>query len=115
MLEYYTHLLSIHPETEFFSLRYQQYADFLMNAQPTIVLVCSALLLWYLVQYSYLRINISEMLIEKRLQTALWAVLSLGSLVSSLYFSLRYFGGGLYSWLFERPEVLIYSQYLPLI
>lgn len=101
-------------ETVFLWLTYGEYASFLINAQPTLMLLFSALLLWFFMQYGSLAIKLSDDMTERKLQTGLWAFLALGSLFSWLYFSLFYFKGALYDLIFQQPEVKIYLQYLPL-
>lgn len=102
------------PEVVFLWLTYQQYAAFLINALPTLILVFSALFLWFLMQYGSLSVKLSDDMTERKLQTWLWAFLALWGLISFLYFSLFYFKGAVYEWIFLHPEVKMYVQHLPL-
>jgi hypothetical protein len=47
------------------------------------------------------------------MQTVLWCVLALGSLLSSLYFSLAYFKGAVYEWLFTQEILAPYVIWIP--
>lgn len=44
----------------------------------------------------------------------MWSVFAVGALISFVYFSLSYFKGGVYEWLFLQPEMLVYTQHLPI-
>ena len=112
MLITYSWALNINPELTFLGIRYGAYANFLTNAQPTIILVLSGLLLWFFAQNSHLQISFS--MISWKLQALVWLPLCIGSLISYLFFTLSYFKGGIYEWLFMNPEIVTYTQYLPL-
>lgn len=103
------------PESTFLSLSYQQLANFFLSAQPTLILLGYALGLRFFAQSSHLSIRLSSELFGKRLQTLLRAFLCLGSIVSSLFFSLAYFKGALYEWIFEQSVIAPYANRIPLI
>ncbi len=105
--------LQMTPEVAFFGIKYMKISEFLINAQPTLMLVFFWLGLWFFVQNSHLTIRISSELFEKKMQTLLWCVLALGNLVSSLYFSLAYFKGAVYDWLFMQEVVVPYTARIP--
>lgn len=107
--------LQLTPDQTLLGMSYQSLAGFLVNAQPTILIVLFCLWLWFFAQNAHLSIRISWELFERKIQTILWCFLSLGSLISSFYFFLAYFKGAIYEWLFLQPFMLTYSPRIPLI
>lgn len=99
----------------FLGMSYNSIGDFLVNAQPTIMLVLYALGLWFFAMNSHLSIQFSWEIFEKKIQTLLWCVLCLWSVLSSIYFSLGYFKWDLYEQIFNQPQIAIYSSYIPLM
>lgn len=97
----------------FLGFSYEQYASFLLAAQPTMSFVFSALLVWLFVQRGTLQLEWGGMLGFGTVQSLLWACLSLGNLLSYLYFSLAFFKWGWYEWLMQREVLHPYLQYLP--
>lgn len=112
LLQWASHL-QMTPEVAFLGMKYAKIAEFLTNAQPTLMLVFFWLGLWFFIQSSHLTIRISLELFEKKMQTLLRCVLALGSLFSSLYFSLAYFKGAVYDWLFMQEMVVPYTAWIP--
>lgn len=53
-------------------MSYESLAKFLLNAQPTLILVASVAGLWIFAQYAHLKIDIANELFERKLQTFLW-------------------------------------------
>ncbi len=105
--------LQLSPEALFLGMQYAKIAEFLLNAQPTLMLVFFWLGLRFFIQNSHLTIRISSELFEKKMQTVLWCVLALGSLLSSLYFALAYFKGAVYEWLFTQEILTPYVIWIP--
>ena len=105
--------LQMSPEALFLGMQYVKIAEFLLNAQPTLMLVFFWLWLRFFTQNSHLTIKISSELFEKKLQTLLWCILALGSLISSLYFSLAYFKGAVYERLFTQEFLAPYVTWIP--
>lgn len=103
-------VLKTNPEAVFLGINQGWFADFLFNAQPTIMLVISGLLLWFFVKYGQIRLGNGEDILQK----ILWSVLAMGSLVSMIWISLFTVGGGLYEWLFEQWNLVHYSAFFPL-
>ena len=99
----------------FLGMKYASIGDFLINAQPTIMLVLYALGLRFFAINSHQSIQFSWEIFEKKIQTLLWCVLCLWSILSSIYFSLGYFKWDLYEQIFNQPQIAIYSSYIPLI
>lgn len=64
--------LSLSPEVSILGMQQSAIAEFLLNAQPTIMLVSSGLLLWFFVSYGQLSLNRGEDLLQK----ILWAILA---------------------------------------
>jgi hypothetical protein len=64
--------------------KYSSLADFFLNAQPTIMLVSSGLLLWFFLRYGQLKLANTEDLFQK----IFWPIVSMGSLVSFIWLSL---------------------------
>lgn len=112
ILQWVAHLQAT-PELLFLGMKYTKIAEFLSNAQPTVILVFFALGLRFFVQNSHLTIKISSELFERKMQNLLWCVLALGSLISSLYFSLAYFKGAVYEWLFTQEVIVPYVAWIP--
>ncbi len=65
-------------------MKYSSLADFFLNAQPTIMLVSSGLLLWFFLRYGQLKLANTEDILQK----VVWPILSMGSLVSFIWLSL---------------------------
>jgi hypothetical protein len=65
-------------------VKYSSLADFFLNAQPTIMLVSSGLLLWFFLRYGQLKLANTEDILQK----IVWPILSMGSLVSFIWLSL---------------------------
>jgi hypothetical protein len=65
-------------------VKYSSLADFFLNAQPTIMLVSSGLLLWFFLRYGQLKLANTEDLFQK----VVWPIVSMGSLVSFIWLSL---------------------------
>jgi hypothetical protein len=65
-------------------VKYSSLADFFLNAQPTIMLVSSGLLLWFFLRYGQLKLANTEDILQK----VVWPILSMGSLVSFVWLSL---------------------------
>jgi hypothetical protein len=65
-------------------VKYSSLADFFLNAQPTIMLVSSGLLLWFFLRYGQLKLANTEDILQK----VVWPILSMGSLVSFIWLSL---------------------------
>lgn len=107
-----THLQTT-PELVFLGMKYTTIAEFLINAQPTVILVFFGLGLRFFIQSSHLTIRISSELFERKMQTLLRCILALGSLISSLYFSLAYFKGAVYEWLFTQEVIAPYVVWIP--
>lgn len=107
--------LQLTPDEKILGITYWWFAEFLINAQPTILLVLFALWLRFFMQNSHLTIHISWELFEKKMQTLLRCFLSLGSIVSSLYFILAYFKGAIYEWVFMQPFIITYTPWIPVI
>lgn len=69
LMNQYAELLNQNPELLFLGIAYQDYARFLINAQPTVLLIVATLLLRFFVQYAYVSVKLSDDLTEKKLQT----------------------------------------------
>lgn len=65
-------------------MKYSSLADFFLNAQPTIMLVSSGLLLWFFLRYGQLKLANTEDILQK----IFWPIVSMGSLVSFIWLSL---------------------------
>jgi hypothetical protein len=65
-------------------VKYSSLADFFLNAQPTIMLVSSGLLLWFFLRYGQLKLANTEDIFQK----IFWPIVSMGSLVSFIWLSL---------------------------
>jgi hypothetical protein len=65
-------------------VKYSSLADFFLNAQPTIMLVSSGLLLWFFLRYGQLKLANTEDILQK----IFWPIVSMGSLVSFIWLSL---------------------------
>jgi hypothetical protein len=65
-------------------VKYSSLADFFLNAQPTIMLVSSGLLLWFFLRYGQLKLANTEDILQK----IVWPIVSMGSLVSFIWLSL---------------------------
>ncbi len=72
------------PDAVFLGISQASLAEFLLTAQPTIMLVISGLLLWFFLSYGQLTLNRGEDLLQK----ILWAILAVGSVISMLWLSL---------------------------
>ena len=59
------------------------------------------------------RLGFLQNFLKKKLQTLLWCILALGSLISSLYFSLAYFKGAVYERLFTQEILTPYVTWIP--
>ncbi len=109
------HFFQSDPELTFLGLSYQKLANFFLSAQPTLMLLGYVLGLWFFAQSSHLSIRLSSELFGKRLQTLLRGFLCLGSILSSVFFSLAYFKGALYERIFEQSIIAPYTSRIPLI
>ena len=56
-----------------------------------------------------------ETFFEKKIQTLLWCVLCMGSILSAVYFSLGYFKGEIYELLFNNSYVVLYTPMIPIV
>ena len=65
-------------------MKYSSLADFFLNAQPTIMLVSSGLLVWFFLRYGQLKLANTEDILQK----IFWPIVSMGSLVSFIWLSL---------------------------
>ena len=99
----------------FLGMTYSSIGDFLINAQPTVMLVLYAIGLWFFAINSHLTIQFSWEIFEKKIQTLLRCVLCLWSILSTIYFSLGYFKGDLYEQIFNQPQIAVYTSLIPLI
>ena len=99
----------------FLGMSYASIGDFLVNAQPTIILLLYVLGLWFFAVNSHLSIQFSSEVFEKKLLTLLWCVLCLGSILTAIYFSLGYFKGDLYDKIFNNDQVVVYTSMIPLV
>lgn len=99
----------------FLGMSYASIWEFLVNAQPTIMLVLYAWGLWFFAVNSHLSIQFSWEVFEKKIQTLLRCVLCLWSILTSVYFSLWYFKWDIYEWLFNNSQVAIYTSLIPVI
>ena len=52
---------------------------------------------------------------EKKVQTLLWCVLCLGSIISAVYYSLGYFKWEIYDLIFNNSYVVMYTPMIPLV
>ena len=103
------------PDETFLGLRCAKIAEFIVNAQPTILLIFFVAGLRFFIQYGHLSIKIFSEIFEKKLQTLLRCVLSFWNLISCFYFSLAYFKGDLYERIFMQPMVVPYVARIPMI
>ena len=94
---------------------YASIGEFLVNSQPTVMMVVYLWWLWFFAVNSHLSIQFSWEMFEKKIQTLLWCVLCMGSILSAVYFSLGYFKGDIYDWLFNNSYVVTYTPMIPLV
>ncbi len=105
----------VSPQEKLLGIGYEAISTFLLNAQPTLMLLFSALGLRFFAQHAHLTIRIASDLVEKKLQTFLRGILSLISLLSFLYYPLAFFKGAIYEWLFLQESFVGYTSRIPLI
>ena len=101
-------LLQSIPDETFLGLRCAKIAEFIINAQPTILLIFFVAGLRFFIQYGHLSIKIFSEIFEKKLQ-------SFWNLISCFYFSLAYFKGDFYERIFMQPMVVPYVARIPMI
>lgn len=99
------------PDLLILGMKHQSIADFLIAAQPTLMLVISGLLLWFFLGYGQLHLAKSEDLFQK----FIWAILAVGSVFSMVWLSLFTVGGSLYQWLFLQGDLASYAGWFPVI
>lgn len=75
---------SISPDLPILGIKQGSLAEFFVNAQPTIMLVSSGLLLRFFLRYGQLKLGSAEDLLQK----ILWPILAMGSVVSFVWISL---------------------------
>ena len=102
-------LWNLTPEALVLGVKYSSLADFFLNAQPTIMLVSSGLLLWFFLRYGQLKLANTEDILQK----IFWPILSMGSLVSFIWLSLFTVWGGLYDWVFGQGDLAKYGAWFP--
>ena len=93
---------------------YASIGEFLLNAQPTVMIVLYLLWLWFFAMNSHLSIQFSWELFEKKIQTLLRCVLCMWSILSAVYFSLSYFKWELYESIFNSSYIIWYSPMIPI-
>lgn len=96
-------------------LAFSDIANFLLNAQPTLMLLTYALGLWFFTQNSHLVIRSASELFLQKLQTILWAILSIWTCICGVYFSLAYFKGAVFDRMFTQESLTPYVQWIPLL
>lgn len=108
-LRWWADFLNASPDAVFLGISQAGLAEFLLTAQPTIMLVISGLLLWFFLSYGQLTLNRGEDLLQK----ILWAILAVGSVISMLWLSLFSVWGSLYQWLFQQGDLAEYEVFFP--
>jgi hypothetical protein len=93
---------------------YSSIGEFLVNAQPTIMIVLYLLWLWFFAMNSHLSIQFSWEMFEKKIQTLLRCVLCMWSILSAVYFPLSYFKGEVYEFIFNNSYIIWYSPMIPI-
>jgi hypothetical protein len=114
ILHWVADLQSFSSET-FLGMSYWKIAEWLSNWLPTILLVLYVLLLWWFISYSHLSISLSSDAFERKVQTLIWCILCLGSIVSSIYFILAYFQWAVYETLFLNNYMTPYTHWIPVM
>jgi len=94
---------------------YASIGEFLLNSQPTVMMLVYVLWLWFFAVNSHLSVQFSWELFEKKVQTLLWCVLCMGSIVSAVYYSLGYFKGEMYEFIFNNSYVILYTPMIPIV
>ena len=94
---------------------YASIGEFLANSQPTVMLVVYVLWLWFFAINSHLSVQFSWELFEKKIQTLLWCVLCMGSILSAVYYPLAYFKWDIYELLFNNSYVVLYTPMIPIV
>lgn len=107
--------LNTSPELRFLGISYQGLSEFLISAQPTVVLLLFIFLIWFVVKNSYIGILHAQDPFQKQLQALIWSVLCVGSTLSYFYFTLAYFKGEVFEYLFMSPKLLPYISWFPII
>ena len=102
-------------DQEILWVSYASIGEFLVNSQPTVMMVVYILWLWFFAVNSHLSIQFSWEMFEKKIQTLLWCVLCMGSILSAVYFSLGYFKGDIYELLFNNSYVVTYTPMIPVV
>lgn len=96
-------------------ISYSSMGEFLINAQPTIMLVMYLLWLWFFAVNSHLTIHFSWEMFEKKIQTLLRWILAVWSILSAVYFSLAYFKWDIYELFFNNSYVIWYTSLIPIV
>lgn len=103
-------LWNMAPDALVLGMKQASLADFFLNAQPTIMLVSSGLLLWFFLRYGQLKLANTEDILQK----IFWPIVSMGSLVSFIWLSLFTVWGGLYEWVFGQGDLSKYGAWFPI-
>ena len=96
-------------------IKYSSIGEFLINSQPTVMMVVYIFWLWFFAMNSHLSIQFSGEMFEKKVQTLIWCVLCLWSILSAVYFSLAYFKWDIYEELFNNSYVVLYTPMIPMV
>lgn len=96
-------------------ISYASIGEFLINAQPTIMLVLYTLWLRFFAVNSHLIIQFSWEMFEKKIQTLLRWILAMWSILSAVYYSLSYFKWDIYELFFNNSYVIWYVPLIPIV
>ncbi len=96
-------------------ITYASIWEFLINSQPTVMMLVYILWLRFFAINSHLSVQFSWEMFEKKVQTLLWCVLCLGSIISAVYYSLGYFKWEIYDLIFNNSYVVMYTPMIPLV
>ena len=95
-------------------ITYNSIGEFLVNSQPTVMMVVYILWLWFFAMNSHLSIQFSWEMFEKKIQTLLRCVLCMWSILSAVYYPLAYFKWDIYEVLFNNSYVVSYTPMIPI-
>ena len=95
-------------------ITYNSIGEFLVNSQPTVMMVVYILWLWFFAMNSHLSIQFSWEMFEKKIQTLLRCVLCMWSILSAVYYPLAYFKWDIYEVLFNNSYVVSYAPMIPI-
>ena len=102
-------------DQEILWIAYNSIGEFLINSQPTVMMVVYVLWLWFFAMNSHLSIQFSWEMFEKKIQTLLRCVLCMWSILSAVYYPLAYFKWDIYEVLFNNSYVISYTPMIPII